>query len=67
MVYFAFDLEPISMFAEREYEHVSRVTHARAAGDTIAPRVTNRARTAQTADPHGRWRGIAHHQILYAG
>jgi hypothetical protein len=34
MVYFAFDLEPISMFAERECKHSS---HARAAGDTIAP------------------------------
>jgi hypothetical protein len=29
--------------------------------------IPNRARIAQTADPHGRWRGIAHHQILYAG
>jgi hypothetical protein len=39
MVYFAFDLEPISIFAERECEHVSRATYARAARDTIAPRV----------------------------
>jgi hypothetical protein len=39
MVYFAFDLKPISIFAERECEHASRVTHARAAGNTIAPRV----------------------------
>jgi hypothetical protein len=36
MVYFAFDLEPISMFAERECEYAS---HARAAGNTIASRV----------------------------
>ena len=36
MVYFAFDLEPISIFAERECKYVS---HARAAGNTIAPRV----------------------------
>jgi hypothetical protein len=41
MVYFAFDLEPISIFAERECEHVS---HARAAGDTIAPRVITASR-----------------------
>jgi hypothetical protein len=44
MVYFAFDLKPISMFAEREYKHISRVTHARAAGDAIAPRVTTASR-----------------------
>jgi hypothetical protein len=36
MVYFAFDLESISIFAERECEHIS---HARAAGNTIAPRI----------------------------
>jgi hypothetical protein len=41
MVYFAFDLEPISMFAERECEHAS---YARAAGDTIAPRVITASR-----------------------
>jgi hypothetical protein len=41
MIYFAFDLEPISIFAEREYEHAS---HARAAGNTIAPRVTTASR-----------------------
>jgi hypothetical protein len=44
MVYFAFDLEPISMFAERECEHASRASHARAAGDTIARRVTTASR-----------------------
>jgi hypothetical protein len=44
MVYFAFDLEPISIFAERECEHASRVTYARAAGNTIAPRVITASR-----------------------
>ena len=32
MAYFAFYLEPISLFAEQECEHASRAPHARAAG-----------------------------------
>jgi hypothetical protein len=36
MIYFAFDLKPISIFAEREYKYAS---YARAAGNTIAFRV----------------------------
>jgi hypothetical protein len=41
MIYLAFDLKPISMFAERECEHAS---HARAAGNTIASRITTASR-----------------------
>jgi hypothetical protein len=41
MIYFAFDLKPISIFAKRKCEHAS---HARAAGNTIAPRVITASR-----------------------